>query len=133
MNSSAITFVINGATYRVSAGDSDAIRNIPEADRTELIALLEAVRIQDGISKEAVQSAATRPAGSVKRSQAELAGHSGQHIPKVERLGGGDVDALMARLVMEEKREQKPGLTKQGIYKAVGVFAVIVLLVVVVL
>ena len=37
-----------------------------------------------------------------------------------ERLGSGDVDSLVAQLIMEEKSKQKPGLTKQTIYKWVG-------------
>lgn len=131
MNSSAITFVINGATYRVGAGDSSAIRNIPEADRAELIALLEAVQIQDRASKTAIQSAAARAIDPTNPGQSKLAGESGQQLPKAERLGSGDVDALMAKLIMEEKRDHKPGLTKQGIYKVVGVFATIILLFVV--
>lgn len=133
MNSSAITFVVNGATYHLSPGDSDAIRNIPEIDRTELIALLEAVRVQDGISRKVVQHAATSPSGLNIRGQSGVSGQTAQQTPKAERLGGGEVDALMARLIMEEKREQKSGLTKRGVYKAVGVFAAIVLLLVVVL
>ena len=130
MTSSAITFVINGATYRVSADDSSAIRNIPEADRKELIALLEAVQVQDGVSRAAVQSAAARAAASTNSGQSQQTGDPGQQIPKAERLGSGDVDALMAKLIMEEKRDRKPGLTKQGVYKVVGVFAAIVLLLV---
>ncbi|MFK8050921.1 MAG: hypothetical protein AB8B81_21015 [Halioglobus sp.] len=124
MNSSAITFVINGATYRLGAGDISAIRNIPEADRAELVALLEAVQAQDVASKAAVQAAAARATISISSS----VGSSGQPLPKAERLGSGDVDALMAKLIMEEKRERKPGLTKQGIYKVVGFFVVVILL-----
>lgn len=131
MNSSAITFVINGATYRVNAGDSSAIRNIPEADRAELIALLQAVQVQDIASKAAVQGAAARVGATTNPSQSKRLGDSLQQSPKAERLGSGDVDALMAKLIMEDKRDQKPGLTKQGIYKVVGVFAAIVLLFVV--
>jgi hypothetical protein len=39
----------------------------------------------------------------------------------------------MARLVLEEKRSRKPALTKSGIYKAVSVVAVFVLLLVFIL
>jgi len=124
MNSGAITFVIGGVTYRLSAGDTNAIRNIPEADRAELIALLEAVQAQDVASKAAVQAAAA----SATISTSSPVGASGGPLPKAERLGSGDVDALMAKLIMEEKRERKPGLTKQGIYKVVGFFVVVILL-----
>lgn len=131
MNSNPITVVINGATYRVSANDSSAIRNIPEADRAELIALLEAVQIQDRASRAAIQSAAAGAATSTSPGQPQLTGDPDRHIPRAERLGSGEVDALMAKLIMEEKRDRKPGLTKQGIYKVVAVFAAIVLLFVV--
>jgi hypothetical protein len=47
-----------------------------------------------------------------------------------EPIGKGDVDQLMARLVLEEKNNRKPGLTQQGLYKWMGIsVAVIILLV----
>lgn len=123
MNQRAITFIINGTTYRLSAGDSSAIRSMLESDRAELVALLEAVRVQDAVSKNAIDAATARMAAPMDRAQ---------HIPKAERLGNGDVDALMARLVLEEKGSQKPGLTKRGVYKGVAIFAAIVFIVIVI-
>ncbi|MFT4823738.1 MAG: hypothetical protein ACI9DH_000933 [Halioglobus sp.] len=124
MNQSAITFIINGTTYRLSADDSSAIRSIPEADRAELVALLQAVQVQDVISKNAIDAATARMTAQMSRDQ---------QIPKAERLGSGDVDALMARLVMEDKGSRKPELTKQGVYKGVAIFAATVFIVIIIL
>lgn len=127
MEQSTITFVINGKTFSLRAGDSAAIGAIPEAERQQLITLLEAVRQQEersrAIARRAVDNAAMAARGTV----------SGQHSPaRPERLGSGDVDALMARLVMEEKTSRKPAPTKQAMYKWVlGVAGVLLLLVLV--
>ena len=125
MNSSAITFIVDGKTYSLNASDSTAIRTIPAVDRQQLIALLEAIKHQDSLAKAAVQTA-------VDYVNAPLhgAGKPLQHkAPKPERLGSGDADALMARLIIEEKRDKKPGLTKESLYKIVaGFVAVIVVL-----
>ena len=50
-------------------------------------------------------------------------------VAKPERLGAGDVDALMAKLIAEEKQNKRPGITKSDIYKwfAVTFVGIIVL------
>jgi hypothetical protein len=128
MEQPMITFVLNGKTFSLRAGDAEAIGAIPAAERQQLLALLEAVQRQEerarAIARKAVDKArmtshgatAAAPAGSV------MAGH--------DRLGGADVDALMARLVMEEERNRKPGLTRQGIYKWLLVAAIVIVLLV---
>jgi hypothetical protein len=65
------------------------------------------------------RSATSAPAAGIQ---------SGHNDVKPERLGSGDIDALMARLVVEDNRNRKPVLTKHGIYKAIGALAVIVVL-----
>ena len=114
MIQSAITVIINNKTYSLSAGNVEAIRHIPDADRQQLIALLELVKQQES----ATQSPPVRQVTT--------------ETSRSERLASGDVDSLMAQLIMEERAKQKPGITKETIYKwVVGVAVVIIILVLV--
>ena len=129
MEQTRITFVINSNTYSLSPADSKAIRAIPEDDRRELTRLLEAVRQEEETAQAKAREADARARALLNGSGQNLDGRV-QHTPSPERLGAGDADALMARLVMEEQMTRKPGLTKQGLYKLVfGIFVAICLLV----
>ena len=118
-----ITFVINGRTFRLDPGMGEAIRAMPAEDRGQLLRLLEAVREQERLSRAAVDAAA---ASVLVAGGAAGVGAS----PKPERLGSGDVDALMARLVMEEQRHRKPAISRASLYKwsAVCVGSLLVLM-----
>ncbi len=146
-----ITFIINGTTYSLCASEPEAMRNIPDADRGQLITLLEALKIQDVSSNEAVDRAVTYATRSVPSVAATAAAATAAAAtaaaataasadkrptmpqPKPERLGTGDVDALMARLVMEENQSKKQGPTKQSIYVGLAGFLVLVVLLVIIL
>jgi hypothetical protein len=135
MKQPIITFIINGTTYSLCASDTEAMRKIPSVDRQHLITLLEQVKSQEKLSAAVVQQAMdkakfyTRDATSVPD-----AGVQPDHKAiKPERLGSGDIDALMARLVLEEKRNRKPALSKSGMYKVMSLFAVVILLLVLIL
>jgi hypothetical protein len=133
MQQPTITFILNDQTYRLCATDSHAMRELPVADRQQLITLLEALKQQDILARQAVEQAVAR----AKTGEATAAGESKtgtqpqQQSVKPERLGSGDVDALMARLVMEDKLSQKSGLTQRGLYKVIAwAVAVIIALIV---
>lgn len=121
MGESVITFIVNGNTYSLCSTDLEKIRNIPANDRAQLITFLEVIKRQDRLQHEAVQHAVT---GGQSHPVAS------SPTPKPERLGSGDVDALMARLVAEEKNDRKPGLTQLSVYKFMLGFAVFVALLV---
>jgi hypothetical protein len=132
MEQPKITFIINGKTYSLLADDAKAIRDIPGADRHQLILLLEAIRQQDFLARAAVQNAVDRAKiPSELPVNRPASGNAPDHAaPKPERLGSGDVDALMERLIMEEKRGKKPGLTAQGLVKWVVVLTGAIILLV---
>jgi len=135
MDEPRITFIIDGNTYSLRSSDTGAIREIPSADRKQLIALLESVKQQDILAQTAVEQAVTRathPSHSPPNEQVQSR-PPGDPAIKPERLGSGDVDAIMARLIMEEENSRKPGLTKQGIYKLLAGFAVVVFLLILIL
>ncbi|MEH6584716.1 MAG: hypothetical protein V7754_22500 [Halioglobus sp.] len=131
MKQPAITFVINNNSYSLSATDVAGIRDMPSTDRQHLIALLESVKSAEALSRVAVENAvdtarkASAAPGVVRPVDYQAV--------KPERLGVGDADALMARLIAEENRNKKSGLTKQSIYKVFGGFAVVVFLLVILL
>lgn len=128
MEQAPVTFIVNGNTYSLSAGDSQAIRAISGEDRRQLIALLEAVKEQERLSQVAVQAAANRVGMA---TEATLT--SALSSPSPERMGSGDADALMARLIMEENRNKKPSISTQTLYKWLGVTLTVIVLLVMIL
>jgi hypothetical protein len=130
-----ITVTINGKTYSLCAANAEAIGNMPANDRMELIILLEAIKRQDRLSPGAApkardESRTSSPPSPPARPAASNISPSG---PKSERLGGGDIDALMTRLAAEEKRSRQPGISRAGIYKVTGGLLLVIFLLVAVL
>ena len=135
MEQPTITFILNGNAYSLCSGDTETIRKMPSAVRQQLITLLEAVKREDQLAKAAVQQAVNKaklssPATTKSLSAGDPPGFA---AVKPERLGAGDVDALMARLIMEEKQNQKPSLTKKTLYKWLAGFFVVVILLILIL
>ncbi|MCB1699678.1 MAG: hypothetical protein H6985_17715 [Pseudomonadales bacterium] len=125
MDQPTITFFLNGKTYSLRPGDTAAIGAIPSEDRQVLLALLESVKQQEDLAMAVARRAVDKARGASHGVTAP----PGPRPAAGERLGSGDVDALMARLVMEENRNRKPALTRQGMYKWVlGSAAIIILL-----
>ena len=127
MTKAPIAFIIDGRTYSLRPTAGDAIRAMPAGDREQLLELLEAVREQERGSRAAVDAV-------VQRTRAVATGSGlAATSARPERLGSGDVDALMARLVMEEQRNRKPPLTRGSLYKWAGMGIVAVVLFVLIL
>ena len=122
-----ITFIVNGKTFSLRAGDSAALGAIPDAERRQLLALLDALKQQDERAEALVQGAVARARATPRSPQAAAS------TARPERLGSGDVDALMARLVLEENRNRKPGPTRHDLYKWLLGFAAVVVLLVLIL
>ena len=99
MDQPTITFILNDKTYSVRATDSHAIRQIPSADRQQLISLLEAVKQQDALAHQAVDQAVTRAKSGYQASNGSMAAADPSAPPPVnpERLGSGDGSARAAR------------------------------------
>ena len=135
MEQPTITFVVSGNTYSLCAGDNAAISKISAVDRQHLITLLDAVKLQETLSQASVQRAMDKAKLTLRSTTdtRESGSPPAHNDINPERLGSGDVDALMARLIVEEEHNKKPGLTKQGLYKVVAGFAVFVFLLVLIL
>ncbi|MCF6301512.1 MAG: hypothetical protein L3J52_10420 [Proteobacteria bacterium] len=128
MKQTTITFIINAKVYKLMADDALAISKIPSSDRHQLIRLLESIEKHDQRLK---RESGSEPynittLSQVSEKQAKKAVVNTQN--KAVRLGKGDVNDLMANLIMQEKR--KPPLNKWTIYKWFGIFAFIVFLLV---
>lgn len=122
----SITIVIAGNTYTLRIDDSKSLRDMPADDRDQLIALLDVLKAQRDKSLRLAQAAVARSGGIgavVQRSVVEA-----QSTQPAERLGKGDVDAIMARLIMEERQKQKPGLQRSTIYKIAAAIVVVIIL-----
>ena len=81
---------------------------MPGEDRQQLIALLEAIK-----REETPAQASATPAAAYTQPPAD------------QQL---DPDALMAQLALEDKLNQKPGLTKQSLYKWVSGISVSIII-----
>jgi hypothetical protein len=131
MRQPPIIIIINKKPYTVSATDIESIRNMPGADRQQLITLLEAIKQQEipvqVVSQQTVTGVNAFPLSAPTGNTSSFQPISAQ------RLGSGDVDAVMAQLIMEEKLNKKPELTKQSIQKWTVIIAFIILLLVIVL
>ncbi len=118
MNQQKITCIVNGNTYSVTAADPASILAMPPADRQQLILLLESVKQQDALASAAVDSLAAGANAPPAPAHKPIGAHN--HLPggvgNPERLGAGDIDALMARLAFEEKASRKPAVSRQSIY-----------------
>lgn len=132
MNSPKITFVVNGNTYSIQADDTQALASIKAADQTALIALLESLKqhksAQDhrAATRLAQASAAASSINSINNTSSSNSAPSGPG--KTERLGRGDADALMARLIMEEKAKQKQLPSHRSFYKWILGIGIVVIL-----
>jgi hypothetical protein len=124
MQQTNITIIIDGSTYSLNPSDKASIKSLPIGDRQQLITLLEAIQLH-----EKQRHASARQAEGKANAAAALANTK---LDAKEPLGSGDVDQLMAQLVMEEKNNRKTGLTQQGLYKWMGItVAVIIFLVII--
>lgn len=119
MRQPPIIIIINKKPYTISAGNIDVIRTIPTAERQQLIAMLEAIKQQEQPEPSLQATSAATNEGSAPGNQ--------DVMPKPS--GSGDVDAMMAQLIMEENLKQKSSTAKQSTVKwIVIIFSVIFLL-----
>jgi len=136
MEQPRITIAIDGRTYSLRADHTASFSHIPAEDRRHLITLLEAINSQ-ATPLPAATPGAVADTSAIAPAPASSAisqkGHASGRPTTPERAGSGDIDALMARLIMEEKQNRRPGLTKAGIYKVMAGLLLLILLLVMML
>lgn len=134
MSAPTITVVVNGNAYKLSATDRVGLAAVKPSDRQALLTLLEALKQCDQAASQAVEQAVA----AARRSQAtgpssHVAAKSVPAEPLTgERMGSGDVDALMARLIAEDQQSRQSKSKPQTLIKAVAVLAAIIVLLVII-
>lgn len=117
MKPPTIIVIINKKPYTLNANDGESMRSIPSAVRQQLITLLEAIKREERAVTTSV----------------DASNMSAHQEMRAENQESRDADAVMAKLIMEEKLNQKPVLTKESIHKWMGIIALIVFLLVLIL
>ncbi|MFT7559719.1 MAG: hypothetical protein ACI93R_001634 [Flavobacteriales bacterium] len=124
-----LAFMINGKTYKICASDNESIRNLPKAYRPYLLTLLEAVKQQDdaSLTSDTAKPLGQKPLTPKVSSEIKAAGLNpvSPSAPS-ERMSSGDIDNVMARLIMEDKENINLGITKKGMV----IFVVILMLII---
>lgn len=133
-----VTFFLNDNTYHLSATDTEAIKAIPKEDRQQLLEMLEAIKAVSVESQPVVSHSlqASKPQlrkGSAAIPSALLAGsQASQETGRSNTEQVSNADALMARLVAEDRIQRGEGLTKKGVYTFIGAFTAIVIILILV-
>ena len=120
MSSDKITFVVNGHSYAISASEPETLTAIAATDRKALITVLEAVKQQQKASEQRADQILMQTAVPISDNLATAI--------KPERLGRGDAEAVMARLILEEKAKQKNPSSERIFYKWIIGFAALVIM-----
>lgn len=115
-----ITLIIDGNTYILNPKDKAGIARLPSGDRQQLVTLLEAIQ-----QYEQQRRAVARKAEVQANAAASLANTQQE---EKQRLGDGDIDQLMAKLALEEKSNRKPGPSRQGLFKWLGITVGVIIL-----
>ncbi len=123
MKSVKIALKINGTVYRVCATDSASLKSIPDLERQQLIELLEAIQREDRLMRVVVQPRLGRvevvPSVDVNSSNFDYS------TVNPERVGSGDVDDLVNRLIMEERSQQGSPVGKKAVWWLIGIIGII--------
>lgn len=134
MSKQTIKITIDGKTHEFMAGDHQAMKNMAWQDRKQLIDLLENIKQAEYINQSTPVQEPEQPE-SIKPTLPTQS--KSQEKPKVDmdqasRPGQGDVDALMNRLILEDKKHQSNIPDKGVVVKWMLIILAIVLLIAVI-
>lgn len=121
MTESNITLIINGNTYTLRIDDTHALREIPSADRQQLMALLNAVKMAGALPPKPSQLS------SVNMQTAPISPMLNQPAQNPQPKSAVNAEQLMAKLMLEDRDSRGEGLTKKGVYWFIGIFTAIVI------
>jgi len=123
MNQPPVIVIINKKPYTLNTVDNESLQQIPAEDRRQLVTLLEKLKQLDA----PVQSTSRPKTLSSESLQAVMTDPVNQAVNS-GRLHSGDADAVMAQLIMEDKLNKKPPLTKHVIHKWLAVVMTVIVL-----
>lgn len=140
MSDPTITLVVNGNAYKLCATNVTSLKAINPDDRQALLSLLEALKHSDQATNQAVEQAivvahrvhfpSASQAARLEQNPLKKANADAVSSLKGERMGSGDIDALMARLIAEDQQSRQSRPRVSLLIKAVAVLAVMLVLLV---
>jgi len=105
MSEQPVSITIGGKTHTFSVNDEAAIKDLAWQDRKQLIGLLEKIKQAEYIKKTEPPADANTQLPSVNVKPPNQP-QSTTKTEDVTQLGQGDIDAMMSRLIIEEKKNQ---------------------------
>ena len=119
-----IKITIGDSTYEFDPAYPESLNNVQESDRLLLIELLETLKL-DAANPEPLYT----PYNSSPEVNKEI---QSQNI-SAKNMSTGDIDAMVATLMAEERSKRKPGIDQRGFLKVIGgVASAIVLLIIII-
>ena len=127
---SKIEITINGKTHTFEAGDPNAIKDMPWQERKELIGILEQIKQVEYVdNKPALEKQGLSILTTEKQINPISSATATPAYDKAVKPGQGDVDSIMNRLIMEEKKHQSTVPDRGPVIKwMLAVIAVIMVL-----
>ena len=131
MSASTITLVVNGNAYQLSATNTASLRAINPCDRRALLMLLEALKYDDQLAPRIADRVLPQTCSTITDDVIVEGSHITESLSQ-ERMGSGDVDALMAKLIAEDQQSRKSQKNRPSMIKwaAMLVMAIILLVVI---
>ena len=118
-----ISITIGDRSYQLDASDTESLARIEGSDREKLISLLEALNSQGPESKF------TSPAHQIPSDSPQQPINENISAQNVSK---GDIDAMVATLMAEERSKRKTGFDQGKFLKVIaGVAIAIVLLIII--
>ncbi len=124
MKPNYITIKIGENTYDFDPQYPESLNNVKESDRLLLIELLEQLK-QDATDSESIYS----PAPLTPRTSNET------RSPNIsaKNMSKGDIDAMVATLMAEERSKRKSGLDQRGVLKIIGGVATVIVVLIIII
>lgn len=138
MSQQTIQITIDGKTHEFKVGDTQAIKDLAWQDRKQLIELLEHIKQAEYVKKSTAPTEPEEPLNQpVIAAKPTMQSQPKSNDPKMGidaevKPGQGDVDSIMSRLILEEKKHQTTipdrGAAIKWILIAFGIIILIALL-----
>jgi len=130
---SQIEITINGKTHQFKAGDDRAIKNMPWSERKQLIEILEQIKQVEYVKSQPPVQQPNMSAPIVNEPVKSESVSPVKTYDKSIKPGHGDVDSIMNRLILEEKKHQstipEKGVVVKWMLLTIGLFLVIAYLI----
>ncbi|GAB1255609.1 hypothetical protein NBRC116494_01110 [Aurantivibrio plasticivorans] len=128
-----ITIVIEGRTHVLHVDNPQSLQAIPNDDRQHLLELLGALKTQQTRAAEQAEKALAQAKISGAMGNHQIANKIATKEPRISGdMGKGDVDHIMARLIAEERANQKPSVQPSTIYKWLAGIVVITFILIII-